>query len=410
MITIKVYKGSNTSSEFKTYNLDNDKLKSFETYNDFMSVNEKGEYTIERWIHINEYGGYTIEKKIETGKIEDFSLYEGINVIEIDSKRSQTEIIYIIENPYTKAMGVEIKNKIQINNQGIMQEVSKKVGKEEIISRINQSPEEIKLKASKIEFEGMVTANNNVTIDENGFIKAKGIFDERGSFTTLTAPGYRKSVKADDTQQMHLYDCDFNSIDYLYEREIPPEPDGTNVVQDRILLPNGLHLEIIMPAGFTPTDMRVQLNHKTKKWYDRLSGDFICEGNTKEACLYSRGEYNTFDYNAFNRGDDYLILNENDRIKNAFGNNETKANFNGDQTVMSKNLINDLVYDKDTTKARTVKVIVAPWLWRYWVGARLEQGATQWFPNTIRNDVLPKQGIITPQFIVMGYYKEIGGN
>lgn len=41
MITIKVYKGSNTSSEFKTYNLNNDKLKSFETYNDFMSVNEK---------------------------------------------------------------------------------------------------------------------------------------------------------------------------------------------------------------------------------------------------------------------------------------------------------------------------------------------------------------------------------
>ena len=81
MITIKVYKGSNTSSEFKTYNFDNDKWKSFEKYNDFMSVNEKGEYTIERWIHINEYGGYTIEKKIETGKIENFSLYEGINVI-----------------------------------------------------------------------------------------------------------------------------------------------------------------------------------------------------------------------------------------------------------------------------------------------------------------------------------------
>ena len=315
MITIKVYKGSNTSSEFKTYSLDNDKLKTFEKYNDFMSVNEKGEYTIERWIHINEYGGYTIEKRIETGKIEGFSLYKGINVIEIDSRRSQTEIIYIIENPYTKAMGVEIKNKIQINNQGIMQEVSKKVGKDEIISRINQSPEEIKLKASKIKFEGMGTANNNVSIDENGFIKAKGIFDERGSFTILTSPGYRKSVKANDTQQMQLYDCDFCSIDFLYEREISPDPDGTNVVQDRIMLTNGLHLEVIMPAGFTPTDMRVQLSHKPKKWYDRLSGDFICEGNTKGACLYSRGDYNTFDYSAFERGDDYLILNTDDQIK-----------------------------------------------------------------------------------------------
>ena len=410
MITIKVYKNSTTSSEFKTYTLQNEDLKSFEKYNDSLDINEKGEYTIERWIHINEYKGYTIEKKIETGKIENFSLYEGINVIETNTNRSKTEITYIIENPYTKAMSVEIKNKIQVNNQGIMQEVSKKVGKDEIISRINQSPEEIKLKASKIKFEGMVTANNNVSIDENGFIKAKGIFDERGSFTILTSPGYRKSVKSDDTQQMQLYDCDFCSIDFLYIREIPPEPDGTNVTQDRIMLPNGLHLEVIMPAGFTPTDMRVQLSHKPKKWYDRGSGDFICEGNTKGACLYSRGEYNTFDYKAFERGDDYLILNENDRIKNAFGNNETKADFSGYQTVMCKNLINDLVYDKDSTKVRTVKVIVAPWAWRYWVGARLEVGATQWFPQTIRRDILPFQGIITPQFIVMGYYKDIGGN
>ena len=29
MITIKVYKGSNTSSEFKTYTLQNEDLKSF---------------------------------------------------------------------------------------------------------------------------------------------------------------------------------------------------------------------------------------------------------------------------------------------------------------------------------------------------------------------------------------------
>ena len=72
MITIKVYKGKSGSSEFKTYNLDNDKLRSFEEYNDSLDINEKGEYMIERWIHINEYDGYTIEKRIETGKIEDF--------------------------------------------------------------------------------------------------------------------------------------------------------------------------------------------------------------------------------------------------------------------------------------------------------------------------------------------------
>ena len=91
MITIKVYKGNNTSSEFKTYTLQNEDLKSFEKYNDFMSINEKGEYIIERWIHINEYKGYTIEKKIETGKIEEIedsrielNITEGTDIAYID--------------------------------------------------------------------------------------------------------------------------------------------------------------------------------------------------------------------------------------------------------------------------------------------------------------------------------------
>ena len=180
MITIKVYKNSTTSSEFKTYTLQNEDLKSFEKYNDSLDINEKGEYTIERWIHINEYGGYTIEKRIEKVKIENFSLYEGINVIEINTKRTNTKITYIIENPYTKAIGVKIKNKIEVNNQGIMQEVSEKVGKNEIISSINQSPEKIKLKANKIEFEGAVTANGNVRINENGTMEIKDIINERG--------------------------------------------------------------------------------------------------------------------------------------------------------------------------------------------------------------------------------------
>ena len=90
MINIKIYKGKSGSSEFKTYNLDNDKLRSFEKYNDSLDINEKGEYTIERWIHTNEYGGYKIEEKIETGNIEDFSLYDGINVIEINTRKSKT--------------------------------------------------------------------------------------------------------------------------------------------------------------------------------------------------------------------------------------------------------------------------------------------------------------------------------
>ena len=405
MITIKVYKGSNTSSEFKTYNLDNDKLKTFETYNDFMSVNEKGEYTIERWIHINEYGGYKIEKKIEKGKIEDFSLYEGINVIEIDSRRSQTEIIYIIENPYTKAMGVEIKNKIQINNQGIMQEVSKKVGKEEIISSINQSPEEIKLKASKIKFEGMVTANNNVSIDENGFIKAKGIFDERGSFTTLYGNGYEKTVNIGENG-VDILDSDFHSIEQNFD-------DGERSIN--YYLHNAIHLNLFMPKGFTPIDIRIILEHKPRKWFE-FNGDYICDGNTKAVCIYKHGEFETFQWKREQLYHHYYErFNENDRIKDAFGTNKTSYTFNGNETIQSRNLINDLIYDKDTTKDRVIKAYIGGFRYDYVVSGTIiasdSMGGVN-YPDEVKKagGLLSSMGKIRPQIVAYGYYKDIGGN
>ena len=52
--------------------------------------------------------------------------------------------------------------------------LSHKVDDDEIISRINQSAETISIEASKINLNGAVTANNNVTIDVNGVISAVG--------------------------------------------------------------------------------------------------------------------------------------------------------------------------------------------------------------------------------------------
>lgn len=52
--------------------------------------------------------------------------------------------------------------------EGLTIEVSKKVGDEEIISKINQSPEAITLDANKININGVVSANGNFRIDEQG--------------------------------------------------------------------------------------------------------------------------------------------------------------------------------------------------------------------------------------------------
>lgn len=52
--------------------------------------------------------------------------------------------------------------------EGITTEVSKKVGNDEIISKINQSAEEVSIKANKISLEGVITNNKGFAIDEQG--------------------------------------------------------------------------------------------------------------------------------------------------------------------------------------------------------------------------------------------------
>ena len=54
----------------------------------------------------------------------------------------------------------ETKALIDITTESITQEVSKKVGKDEIISKINQSAEEIKISAKKINIEGTITVED----------------------------------------------------------------------------------------------------------------------------------------------------------------------------------------------------------------------------------------------------------
>ena len=60
------------------------------------------------------------------------------------------------------------KAEIKITTDSISSEVSRKVGNDEVISRINQSAEEIKIEASKVNIIGVITAINNdstTTID-----------------------------------------------------------------------------------------------------------------------------------------------------------------------------------------------------------------------------------------------------
>lgn len=85
-----------------------------------------------------------------------------------------TAYLYVrlmVQNIYTTqfATKVEMTSKITQTKDEIDLEVSRKVGNDEVISKINQTPETITIQASKVNIGGVITAiNNNTTTTING--------------------------------------------------------------------------------------------------------------------------------------------------------------------------------------------------------------------------------------------------
>lgn len=68
----------------------------------------------------------------------------------------------------TKLMIEDVNENLSSEIRQTAGEISLKVSKGEVISEINQSSEEVKIKAERIELEGYTTVNNNFSIDEDG--------------------------------------------------------------------------------------------------------------------------------------------------------------------------------------------------------------------------------------------------
>lgn len=102
----------------------------------------------------------------------------GVRTLDIDSygnvKIDASEIKIAtksIETIISEGNGA-LESKITQTAESINTEVSKKVGKTEVISSINQTAESIKIKANKISLEGYVTINEGFSIDTRGNMTA----------------------------------------------------------------------------------------------------------------------------------------------------------------------------------------------------------------------------------------------
>lgn len=137
-----------------------------------------------------------------------FKLIEGDNTFEIVNYIAPIEVKYAIKSTLTDrfATKVEMNSSITQTAEEINLEVSKKVDEDKIISRINQSAEQITIDASKINLNGSITANGAFKIDTEGNMECNDAKMKDSYMENITI----KSMHAQD------YSFYFNSLGKVY--------------------------------------------------------------------------------------------------------------------------------------------------------------------------------------------------
>ena len=144
-----------------------------ENYDEFILDYELQTCTVNKRVGINTNG---ITYLLETPRIIEYEypripLTSGNYAVFLYSFRKAYLFVRMMaQNIYTTqfATKAEVKSEITQTSDSITSEVSKKVGKNEVISSINQTAEAISINANKININGVVSANNNFKVDTNG--------------------------------------------------------------------------------------------------------------------------------------------------------------------------------------------------------------------------------------------------
>lgn len=152
---------------------------------------EDGDYTVELL-------GYTDTYLFVRLMAQNIYTTQFATRAEVNSEISQKadEITATVSKSYaTKGELNTAKSEIKQTTTNISSEVSKKVGNDEIISKINQTAEEITIDASKLNINGTVSANGNFKIDTKGNMTCKnanitsGVIELKGG--TTSSPNFR---------------------------------------------------------------------------------------------------------------------------------------------------------------------------------------------------------------------------
>lgn len=251
-------------------------------------------------------------KTIDTGIIALLRTYENTTKISVKHFPNVSFACdYIMQNELTKSFAThaEVSSQFRITQESI----NSKVTKAEVISEINQSADEVKIKANKISLEGIVTANENFKILEDGSIESKN-----GSFSgniylqdgnkVIGGDGILTNLQFSSVGNYEGYGLlgfNYNSFDDSY------------VYAD-------ISIDVDIPNNFTIEQAYLTLYHTQATWSyynDSTNENIDIQGYARNLKLYETSGSNNYSF-YMTYGGDYAIDLSNGyltEIPNAFG-------------------------------------------------------------------------------------------
>ena len=287
---------------------------------------EKGICTAKvlRYVDINEEtGSATIfdNPKEELLGETYLELFKGNNYVYIKEYTDWLmKATYIFNNELNKyyAPRVESNSKIRQTADEISLEVSRKAGKDEIVSLINLSPEEIKIKSEKLALEGLTTINGGFSIDEKGnasianetvIINEKGIQLADGA-SLIGGQGLITNLQFFG-KSSHVFGNSFMNNEGNYDTvgfEVDELTRGENVPIVMTITPD-------IPENFTIISASVTLKHIPLKLHMENKQGW---GYARKIKMYHKSTNNTYkDYNVY--GGTLPIQDFGSEIESAFG-------------------------------------------------------------------------------------------
>ena len=241
---------TNPSSEKKEYIIDIEELRRLGDVYDTLTIELDKTYVTRR-LQLSEYGVLSVllEPIIENLDEVDIELFEGDNYVYLyDMQGNHFYAEYLIKNEFTdlyvtvnqmnssitqSAQSIEfnvsqtlqeystteeMNSAIQQTANSINLEVSKKVGDDEIISKINQSAEQVQINANKVSLKGkeISLTSDNITISSNNFNVDKNgnMICNNGNFSGIIT-GSKIIIGGSEENPMFIAQ-DNNSSTYIF--------------------------------------------------------------------------------------------------------------------------------------------------------------------------------------------------